>query len=67
MHPRLSHPLYELERTISHSNLLYTSIEMKKKYLESLQIVIAENVSITCTSISAIYLTALFARLFLIY
>ena len=35
VYPRLSHPLYELERTISLSNLtiLYTSTEMKKKIL----------------------------------
>ena len=36
-YPRLSHPSYELGRTISHSNLIYRSIEMKKKYLENLQ------------------------------
>ena len=37
VYPHLPDPSYELERTISHSNLIYTSIEMKKKFLESLQ------------------------------
>ena len=37
-YPHLSHPSYEPERTISHSNLaIYTNIEKKKEYLESLQ------------------------------
>ena len=51
VYPHLPDPSYELERTISHSNLIYTSIEMKKKFLESLQtnfqIVIVKNVNIT--------------------
>ena len=38
VYQHLPHPSYELETAISHSNLkLYSSIEKKKKYLESLQ------------------------------
>ena len=39
---RVSHASYGLERTISHSNL-YISFEMKKKYLESLQMNISNS------------------------
>ena len=41
VYPRLPHPPHELEGTISRSNL--TSTEMKKKYLESLQINISNS------------------------
>ena len=41
VYPRLSHPSYELEKMTSHSNR--TSIEMKEKYLESLQMNISNS------------------------
>ena len=41
VYPRLSHPSYELERMISHSN--HASIEMKEKCLESLQMNISNS------------------------
>ena len=44
---------------------------MKKKYFESLQMNISNSyrkkISITCISLSAVYLIAFFTRLFLLY
>ena len=37
VYPRLSHPSYELERMISHSNLTIYKQWNEEKYLESLQ------------------------------
>ena len=72
VYPGLSHPSYELDRTISYSNLtIYKHWNEEKNtykvYKWIFQIVIAKNVSITCIWISSIYLVALFTCLFLLY
>ena len=67
-YPRLSHAAYELEKTISYSDL--TICKLWNEYLESLQMNISNDY---CKKrkhhlhISAVYLIALFTRLFHLY
>ena len=43
VHPRLSHPSYELERTISYSDLTIYKHRNEGKYIESLQMNISSS------------------------